>query len=128
MHQWNDSEKKRGDTEPMDLEQRLTAYYGPGLREQPLSSASWEHLRAQLGRQRSPRRWHGWRLRPRFRHWPRSTPRHIQDTFVHVMKEAQVAYPPSWLYCTFRAFVRVPAVRISPLEKHKIRLVLPSKE
>ncbi len=41
------------------------------------------------------------------------------------MKEAHVAYPLSWLHCTFKRYMRVPRVRTSLLERHKIRLILP---
>ena len=37
--------------EPVDLEKRLRAYYGPQLREQPLAQASWQKLRLRLGSQ-----------------------------------------------------------------------------
>ena len=35
----------------VDLEKRLSAYYGPSLREQPLSEASWQKLSLQLASQ-----------------------------------------------------------------------------
>jgi len=52
MHEWKEDSRR---TEQPDLEERLTAYYGPQLREQPLSSASWQRLRSQLGPQRPPK-------------------------------------------------------------------------
>ena len=111
--------------EPLDLEKRLTAYYGPQLREQPLSQASWQNLRHRLGSQEDTIRRHrfSWRfLRKRSQaHVPTS----IQDAFARIAYDAHVPSSPSMLCCSLKSKGHEPAVRTSRLGKHKIRLVLP---
>jgi hypothetical protein len=123
MHEWKEDSRS---TKQPDLEERLTAFYGPQLREQPLSSASWQHLRSQLGPQRPPRRWRMLRPRIFWRRSDHSDPAYIRETFSRVMHEARVSYPLSLLQCSFKANVQVPSLRISAFGWHKIKLVLPS--
>jgi hypothetical protein len=121
MQEWK---QNRRNAELPDLEERLAGYYGPQLQEQPLSSASWEHLRSQIGPQRPPRRL---RMRRPHRFWCRSkpsVPEYIRETLSCIMHEARVSYPLSLLQCSYNA--RVPTVRVSSLGKHNIKLVLPS--
>jgi hypothetical protein len=111
---------------PFDLEQRLTTYYGPQLREQPLSQASWQHLRLQLGLQEGTRR------RGRF-HWrlPHSrsrayVPTFIQEAFARIAYEARIPATQSiMLRCSQRPRRHEPAVRGSWLGRRKIWLLLP---
>ncbi len=114
----------------VDLETRLTAYYGPELREQPLPPSSWLHLRSQLGRQSSSRYWFipGLR-RPRSLHYRPTmpVPGYVQEAFSRILYEARVTYVRSMLHCRFKAHVREPKVRVSPLGRCKIRLILPSQ-
>jgi hypothetical protein len=111
--------------EPLDLEKRLTAYYGPQLREQPLSQASWQNLRLQLGSQEDAERRHhfSWRfLRKRSQaHVPTS----IQDAFARIASEAHVSSMPSMLSCSLKPQLQEPAVRGSWFGRRKIRLILP---
>jgi hypothetical protein len=111
--------------EALDLEERLTAYYGPQLREQPLSQTSWQNLRLRLGSQEDAGR------RDRFI-WclPRKrsrayVPTSIQDTFARIAYEARVPSRPSMLRCSLKPHVREPAVRGSWVGRRKIRLILP---
>jgi hypothetical protein len=110
---------------PLDLEQRLTVYYGPQLREQPLSQASWQHLRLQLGSQEGTRR------RRRF-HWHlphrRSrayVPAFIQEAFARIANEARIPTTQSMLRCSQRPRRHEPVVRGSWPGRRKIRLLLP---
>jgi hypothetical protein len=123
MHEWKEDNRS---TKQPDLEERLAAFYGPQLREQPLSSASWQHLRSQLGPQRPPRRRRMLRLRSFWRRSDYSDPVYIRETFSRVMHEARVSYPLSLLQCSFKANVQVPSLHISAFGWHKIKLVLPS--
>ena len=111
--------------EPFDLEQRLGAYYGPQLREQPLAQASWQHLRSQLGSQegaRRRRRFH-WRLpRRRSRVY---VPVSIREAFTRITYEARIPLAPSVLRCTLKPRIFEPVVHGSWLGKRKIRLILP---
>src|SRR6266566_3243338 len=121
MHEWKQDSKS---AEQPDLEEYLAGYYGPQLREQPLSSASWEHLRSQLGPQRPPR---CLCMRRPHRFWRRSkppVPEYIRETLSRIMHEAGVSYPQSLLQCSYKACV--PTVHVSSLGKHNIKLVLPS--
>lgn len=124
MHEWKDTDKDR---RREDLEERLVAHYGPKLPEQPLSSASWQHLHSRLSEQRSPNHWH-LRLPQPLRLWHRSInfmPAYVQDTFSHIMDKAHLSYPQPLLRCSFGKSLRIPTVRVSSLGKHKIKLVLP---
>ena len=117
---------EKEESERQTLDERLQAYYGPALQEQPLPSSSWLHLRSQLGSQRSPRchfrrRWHFHRYRGR-----RTTPAFIQDAFSRVIYDARLPFASSILSCSFRFRVGVPLVRVYLLGKRKIRLILPS--
>jgi hypothetical protein len=111
--------------EPRDLEERLTAYYGPQLREQPLSQTSWQNVRLRLGTQESPepgRSFH-WRFpRKRSRAY---VPASIQDTFARIAYQARVPSRPSMLRFTRKPRVSEPTVRSSWLGRRKIRLILP---
>lgn len=112
--------------EQFDLEQRLTAYYGPQLREQPLSQASWQYLVLQLASQEGTRR------RRRF-HWHlpqrRSqtyVPAPIQEALVRITYEARVPLVPSMLHYRLKPHISEPAVHGSWSGKRKFRLLLPS--
>src|SRR5947209_97268 len=124
MSEWDSIEKEEGERQSLD--DRLQAYYGPALQEQPLPSSSWLHLRSQLSSQRSSRchsrrRWHLHRYSGR-----RTTPAFIQDAFSRVAYDARLSFAPSILSCSFRSRIRVPLVRVYLLGKRKIRLILPS--
>jgi len=126
MNEWDAVEKEERERQSMD--DRLRAYYGPALQEQPLPSSSWLRLRSQLGSQRSPRRhfrrqWR-WNM-SRFR-GPRTTPGFIQDAFSRITYEAHLPYASSILSCSFKFGERVPLVRVFLLSRRKIRLILPS--
>src|SRR5260370_39143083 len=126
MHEWKDSEKNSSSGKQLELDKRLAAYYGPELREQPLSSASWKRLRSQLNTRRSTRHRQRLRLRGRW-HRPNSfVPTYVQETFSHISYEARVSYPQSLLQCSLNTRVHMPTVRVSTLGKHKIKLILPS--
>ncbi len=125
MHEWKDTGKGRNGSEQLGLEERLAAYYGPELREQPLPSTSWQRLHAQLGLRRSRRRLHLPRLRRPWRRRFHSAPVYVQETFVRIMHDARISYPlSSLLRCSFNA--RMPTVRVSALGRHRIKLSLPS--
>ena len=116
---------KNEQREPFDLEQRLRAYYGPQLREQPLAQASWQHVRLQLGSQegvRQRRRFH-WRLPHRKSR--AYVPASIQEAFARIIHEARVPFAPAMLRCSLKPRISEPAVRISWLGKRKIHLLLP---
>lgn len=107
-----------------DLEQRLRTYYGPQLREQPLSQASWQHLRPQLGAQegaRRRRRFHRLFARRRSRAY---VPTSIQDAFARIVYEARVPSTYARLRCSLEPRRHEPAVRLSWPGRRKIRLLL----
>ena len=119
METRNSDGEDRG--EKVDLEKRLTAYYGPALPEQPLSRASWDRLHSQLNVQRPlKRRFHLSRKRSE-----PAVPAHIRETFARIAYQASVAYVPARLRCTFKSGVHMPGVRVSPLDRGNIKLVLP---
>jgi hypothetical protein len=110
---------------PFDLEKRLTAYYGPPLREQPLSLSSWQSVRLRLGSQEDAGR------RSRFR-WPlprkrsrADVPTSIQATLARIAYEARIPYSPSILRCRLTPQVHEPVVQSSWLGRRIIGLLLP---
>lgn len=132
MHEWNPVE--RGHGEHPNLDERLSAYYGPELQEQPLPESSWLGVRTHLGPQRSSkrqrlRRWHTihhLRLRPRGRRVRRRPiPANIRDAFSRLVYETRQAHPVPSLRCSFKSRRRAPAVRVSPMGGRNIWLILP---
>jgi len=111
--------------EPFDLEQRLRAYYGPRLREQPLSQASWQHLRLQLGSQEGTRRRRRFHWHPLRRKSRAYVPASIQEAFARIAYEARIPATQSMLRCSQRPRRHEPAVRGSWPGRRKIRLLLP---
>ena len=134
MKEWNTSDKKH--SEPTSLEDRLSAYYGPELPAQPLSSVSWVQMQSRLSHQQSFRRHslHSFRVfrrRIRFMHHPRfsydgTNPVYIQEAFEHIAHEARLPFTSEILHCAFKEQVRLPSVRVSYWGKRKIHLLLPS--
>lgn len=118
--------------EPLDVEQRLAAYFGPPLPEQPLSQAAWQNLRRQLeaqDRAAHPGRRRHMRMRMRL-HLPRNpfhsgVPMFIQDAFTHVSNQARIPTTPSMLRCSFKPRLREPVVHTSWFGKLNVRLLLP---
>jgi hypothetical protein len=114
--------------EPLDVEQRLRAYFGPPLPEQPLSPASWQVVRQRLGSQEGVERgqrtphmaWHLPRRRSRA-HVPTS----LQEAFARIANEAHVPYTPAMLRCSLIPRAHEPSVRVSWLGRRAIRLRLP---
>ncbi len=125
-----------GGEEQGNLEDRLAAYYGSKLPEQPLPPASWVQLRSSLRRQRSlrhqPSRISGRRRRRiRFMHFPRfsyggAIPVYVRDAFEHIAHEARLPYTSEMLHCTFKKQVHMPSVHVSYWGKRRIHLLLPA--
>jgi hypothetical protein len=112
-----------------DLEQRLVAYYGPRLREQPLSQDAWQRLRHKL-EQPAKRHIHvRWPIRRVRRYRSRvalkPVPAYIDAAFNRFVYDAHVSYPSSLLHCTFKRKLWAPIVRVSSFRKQPIRLLLP---
>jgi len=116
---------ERKQQEPVDLEKRLSAYYGSALREHPLSAASWQKLRLQLAAQEEAGR------RGHFR-WPyprkrsqADAPPSFHDALARIAYEARLPYMPSMLRCRLTPQAHEPVVRGSWLSRPIIRLLLP---
>ena len=121
------SDEQKPKNKSADLEQHLAAYYGPRLREQPLSQDAWQQLRRKLSKPARRRmRWPTW---PVHRRWFHGTsqplPEYIHAAFNSVAYDTRFSYSSSVLHCTFKRKIRVPGVHISPLRKQPIRLLLP---
>lgn len=124
MQEWNSGTGQ--DKEKTDLEDRLAAYYGPELREQPLPQSEWLRLQAHLGSRRSVKRVY---LRRILRHQntrSKRIPVYIQDAFSHMLREAHMQHSSPILQCSFKPTVRVPEANTSFLGKRTIQLILPS--
>lgn len=107
-----------------DLEQRLRTYYGPQLREQPLSQASWQHVRLQLGAQEDPRRRRRFHRLFASRRSRAYVPATIQEAFTRIVLEASIPSTKVTLRCSLEPRRQEPAVRSSWLGKRKIQLLL----
>jgi hypothetical protein len=123
MNEQNRDKSKQ--QKPFDLEQRLASFYGPPLRDQPLSLSSWQKLRLRLGTQKEARR-------KMLFHWPllaersrTDVPTFIQEAFSRISYQAHVPSTPSMLRCSLRRQNREPAVRSSWLGRRKFWLLLP---
>ena len=111
--------------EPFDLEKRLTTFYGPQLREQPLSQASWQNLLHRLGSQEDTKRRHRFSLRFPRKRSRAYVPTSIQDTFTRIAYEARIPTRSSMLSFSLNPHIREPMVRCSRFGKRKIRIILP---
>ena len=124
MNEGNPAEKEQG--KRTNLEERLTAFYGPALPEHPLPPSSWQTLRSRLRARRSPRFrfMRRWRLR-RARGGGR-LPAFVQTAFARMMYEVRLPFSASMVHCSIRPHTRVPQVHVSLLLRRHIRLQLPS--
>ena len=111
--------------QPGDLEQRLSAYYGPPLTEQPLPPAAWHAVRHRLGVQAGTRCKRGLRLRLPRKRSRAFVPTAMQDAFACIASEAGVPAPLVKLRHQLTPRVHEPAVRGSWLGKRTVRLTLP---
>ena len=118
---------KNKQQEPFDLEKRLTTYYGPQLREQPLSQASWQNLRHRLGSQEDTNQRHRFSLRFPRKRSQANVPTSIQETFTRIAYEARIPSRPSMLRFSLKPQIHEPIVRSSWFGRRKIRLILPLK-
>ena len=115
-----DTNEQAGST---DLEQRLRTYYGPQLREQPLSQASWQHVRLQLGAQDGPRRRRRFQRLFASRRSRAYVPASLQEAFARIVSEANIPSQVT-LRCSLQPRRQEPAVRSSWLGKRSIHLLL----
>src|SRR5260370_23237472 len=88
MEEHHSRQKKQA--EPGDVEQRLSAYYGSPLPEQPLSPAAWHAMRQRLGVQASARCRRGFRLRLPRKRSRAFVPTAIQEAFARIASEAGI--------------------------------------
>ncbi len=106
------------------LEQRLSTYYGPLLKEQPLAQTAWHDLQRKLGPQPRARKPIAWKhlLRRRKR---QPVPEYIRNAFMHVAYEARMVHSLPTLQCGFKPGA-TPAVHVPFRLKPCICLTLPS--
>lgn len=107
-----------------ELDKRLAAFYGPQLREQPLSQDAWHNLRDKLMLQRKPKKQNNWKYLLRRRH-SSVVPIYIQQAFERVTFDARLRSNASLLKCTFKPNT-VPTVSLSAFKKHLHVLLPPS--
>jgi hypothetical protein len=110
------------------IDERLSAYYGPQLSEQPLPSTSWLQLSAQLGSQHHRRRirftpsWRRHHFNISDSHIP---PAYIQAAYSRIAYDAGFPFVRPMLACSFDMRRFTPGLRVSLLKKRHIRLRLP---
>ncbi|HEY0754071.1 MAG TPA: hypothetical protein VGD98_08935 [Ktedonobacteraceae bacterium] len=110
-----------------DLEQRLSAYYGPAQPEQRLPEAAWLNLRGQLWnspRSRKHRLPRPGRLRLRLPSRP-VAPFELQQIYMTLLLQTNYRSPAPDLHCTFRRRSTQPRVSARVLGDGRINLVLP---
>lgn len=112
-----------------DMEERLTAYYGPALPPHALSEAAWLQVRAQLDVTRRVSsherrvRWPGFaRLRSK-----QTIPPNLRRVFVELLAQINYRRPQPVLRCSFNARLSQPHVQTSPLGRGHIQLALPER-
>lgn len=110
-----------------EVEQRLSAYYGPALPPRPLSEAAWLQLREQLVQTRRVpyRRFVLDRLRP-----PRTRPYlpapvTIQEVYAALLTRIDYPSVRPDLRCRLSERLAAPRLAVSPLGHGQIRLTLP---
>jgi hypothetical protein len=108
-----------------DVEQRLSAYYGPALPPHPLPASAWLGLRAQLSAPEQYRR-----RNFRFARRSRSRPRHIvplelQQIYATLLLQTNYRHPSPGLRVQFNRRPVQPRVSAGALGRGHIRLILP---
>src|SRR5947209_6816183 len=94
-----------------ELDKRLAAFYGPQLKEQPLSQTAWHNLRDKLILQRKPKKQNNWKYLLRRRR-ASVVPIYIQRAFERITFDARLRGNASLLRCLFKANT-VPSVHLS---------------
>lgn len=127
MKHWNADDKRQRDGG--DLDTRLAAYYGPQLREQPLSQVAWHDLSRQLKKRKKnfpQQHWRGWRRKRAI------LPASVQDACRRVASEIRsdrmATDLPSKVRCTYKTRMCEPRVYVSGLPGSAIRLFLPREQ
>src|SRR4051794_21625394 len=123
MNEHNVSQSKQA--EPGDVEQRLRAYYGPPLPEQPLPPASWQSVRHRLGAQAGSGCRRGFRVRLPRKRSRAFVPTAIQDAFARITSYAGISSTQAMLRYRLTPRVHEPEVHGSWLGRRTIRLTLP---
>lgn len=116
--------------EDLNVDERLTAFYGPPLPEQPLPAESWMRLQSQLSQRSFPakrlmRRLLHRRYRRPFGH---ALPTLLEDTFEALVYDARLPYkqfPARIVSYALKSRRYTPAVRVSSIGRRKIKLKLP---
>ena len=108
-----------------DVEQSLSAYYGPALPPYPLSADAWLSLRDQLSVPAQPRRqrFRG-KLRARTR-LRQVVPVEFQQTYATLLLRTNYRRPSPSLRCQFSSRSIQPRVNAGVWGRGQIRLVLP---
>ena len=108
------------------LDERLRVYYGPQLREQPLSQATWQRLHLQLGAQEGTQSEYRSQRHPVQRRSRAYVPPFIEQAFARIVFEAHIPSTQVTLRCPSKPRRREPAVHVSWPGRHNIRLLLPA--
>ena len=123
MHEQQSSQNQQA--EPWDLEQRLRAYYGPPLPEQPLAPTAWHGVRHRLGVQAGTRCRRSLRLGLPRKRSRACVPTAMQDAFARIACEAGLPAHLVVLHYRMKPGVHSPVVRGSWLGKRTVWLTLP---
>jgi hypothetical protein len=126
-----DEHISKGNKPHQTLDERLSAYYGSELPEQPLPPSSWSKLSVKLVPQHRPRTFRMFRFRRLHRFLMRDShipPSHIQAVYSRIAYEAGFPFVLANLSCTLDRRRRAPNIRVSLLGKRPIRLRLPLNE
>lgn len=123
MNEHHSRHKKQA--EPGDVDQRLSAYYGPPLPEYPLPPAAWHTVRQRLGGQASTRCRRGLRLGVPRKRSRAFVPAPVQEAFDRIVSEAGVPATQARLRYRLAPRIHEPTVRRSWLSRRAIHLTLP---
>jgi hypothetical protein len=124
-----DAQAQSAERAVRDLEERLTAYYGPVLPPYPLPGAAWIRLRDSLDQtyQGAAHRQHA--RRPAFERTYRRpvVPQSLREALTDLLQQVDYRWPSPELHCHFSARQVQPRVRGVPLGRRQVRLVLPAR-
>jgi hypothetical protein len=108
----------------LQLDERLSSFYGPLLKEQPLAQTTWTDMQRKLGPQPRARNRQAWKhlLRRRKR---QPIPEYIRGAYMHITYAARMSHPLPALQCAFKPEA-VPDVHVPVRLKPSIHVTLPS--
>ncbi|WP_220199670.1 hypothetical protein [Ktedonospora formicarum] len=119
--------RKKTHDEHQVVEERLRAFYGPALPEQPLPLSSWQRLSSHLPPRPPQRRWTRSLWHFSRRQTRQALPFEMQTTLSRLAAQMDMPYAAQNIQCRVLPRVHVPFVSVSLFKKPAICLSLPAQ-